>query len=123
MGVAISRMDDTDLYKDTYEEAQRIIRISDELRMSLEKVSASEPEATKNITPNTTKEEKLTTSKLAKKLGMSTKELLASFVEKGYLEIRDGNHYLTDAGKETGGKFMMGKHGAYFIWGGGISGG
>jgi len=31
MGVAVSRKDDAALYKDTYDEAQRIIRISDEV--------------------------------------------------------------------------------------------
>ena len=30
MGVYVSRVDDSEMYKDTYEEAQRIIRISDE---------------------------------------------------------------------------------------------
>ncbi len=43
MGVLIRRSDDSDLYKDAYEEAQRVIRISDEVRISLERV-ANEPE-------------------------------------------------------------------------------
>src|SRR5450759_3030249 len=43
MGVLIRRADDTDLYKEAYEEAQRIIRISDEVRISLEHVTV-EPE-------------------------------------------------------------------------------
>lgn len=38
MGVYLSRSDDPDLYRDAYDEAQRIIRISDEVRISLEKV-------------------------------------------------------------------------------------
>ncbi|RPI41681.1 MAG: DNA repair protein, partial [Betaproteobacteria bacterium] len=38
MGVLISRGEDAALYKDAYEEAQRIIRISDEIRISLEVV-------------------------------------------------------------------------------------
>ena len=37
MGVLIYRNEDAKLYADTYEEAQRIIRISEEVRMSLEK--------------------------------------------------------------------------------------
>ena len=44
MGILIRRDEDGQLYKDAYEEAQRIIRISDEIRVSLERVS-SEPEA------------------------------------------------------------------------------
>jgi phosphatidylserine/phosphatidylglycerophosphate/cardiolipin synthase-like enzyme len=37
MGVLIRREDDIELYKDAYEEAQRIIRISDEVRITLER--------------------------------------------------------------------------------------
>ncbi len=40
MGVLIRRSEDTELYRDTYEEAQRIIRISEEVRISLEKIEA-----------------------------------------------------------------------------------
>src|SRR3712207_412815 len=39
MGVLIWRNDDTELYQDAYGEAQRIIRISEEVRISLEKVA------------------------------------------------------------------------------------
>lgn len=46
MGVLLRRADDTDLYRDAYEEAQRIIRISEEVRISLERVSSdSDPKA------------------------------------------------------------------------------
>nr|WP_246254484.1 hypothetical protein [Comamonas jiangduensis] len=42
MGILIRREDDAELYKDTYEEAQRIIRISDEVRISMERVSTTD---------------------------------------------------------------------------------
>lgn len=38
MGVLVRRGDDAELYKDAYEEAQRIIRISDEIRITVETV-------------------------------------------------------------------------------------
>ena len=38
MGVLIDRLTDVDLYRDAYDEAQRIIRISDEVRITLERV-------------------------------------------------------------------------------------
>lgn len=41
MGIFIDRDEDPNVYKDSYEEAQRIIRISDEVRISLEKVQAA----------------------------------------------------------------------------------
>ncbi|WP_350588256.1 phospholipase D family protein [Psychrobacter sp. 78a-MNA-CIBAN-0178] len=48
MGVLIYRNEDAKLYADTYEEAQRIIRISDEVRMSLEKVHDSDNKSALN---------------------------------------------------------------------------
>lgn len=39
MGVLIQRSEDHDLYRDAYDEAQRIIRVSDEVRITLEKVA------------------------------------------------------------------------------------
>jgi hypothetical protein len=39
MGVLIQRSEDNDLYRDAYDEAQRIIRVSDEVRITLERVA------------------------------------------------------------------------------------
>lgn len=113
MGVFIDRQNDTDLYKDAYEEAQRIIRISDEVRISLEVVAkdgetSSDPEDAGN---------KLTSSKVAQKLGLKTQEFLDKLVSQGLLELRDGKNYLTEKGKEAGGEFRMSqKFGPYFLW-------
>ena len=38
MGILIRRTDDPELYRDAYDEAQRIIRISEEVRISMERV-------------------------------------------------------------------------------------
>jgi phosphatidylserine/phosphatidylglycerophosphate/cardiolipin synthase-like enzyme len=112
MGVLIRRADDTDLYKDAYEEAQRIIRISEEVRISLERV-AHEPE---NKSDPEESLGKLTTSKLAQKLGLKTSELNEKLVAPGHFELRDGKHYLSTKGKEAGGEFRTGAHGPYFLW-------
>lgn len=113
MGVLIRRGDDAELYKDAYEESQRIIRISEEVRISLERVtSVTESQAEESDT-----HEKLTTSKLAQKLGIKTSELLEKLVASGHLEERNGKHYLTPQGKQVGGEFRMGaKFGPYFLW-------
>ena len=113
MGVLIRRSDDAELYKDAYEEAQRIIRISDEVRISLERVAneaESKPEAEESF-------DKLTSSKLAQKLGLKTNEFVEKLVVSGYLEARDDKHYLTAKGKDAGGEFRMSpKFGTYFLW-------
>ncbi|MBE9100584.1 phospholipase D family protein [Vacuolonema iberomarrocanum] len=117
MGVLLNRAEDSELYRDAYDEAQRIIRISDEVRMSLERISTADPHSEKveEAEPETGWT-KLTSSKLAKKLGISTKELMEKLTVAGYLEIKEDKHYLTPKSKEMGGEFRMGKFGPYFLW-------
>ena len=113
MGVLIRRADDAELYKDAYEEAQRIIRISDEVRITLERVT-NEPEDKADADE---KSDKLTSSKLAQKLGIKTNEFMEKLVSSGVLELKDGKHYLTTKGKEIGGEFRLSsKFGPYFLW-------
>lgn len=121
MGVLIQRSEDNELYRDAYDEAQRIIRVSDEVRISLERVidESTEKEAAivsdEGSEPNTP--EKLTSSKLAIKLGVKTHDLIDKLVQNGLLEPRDGKHYITAKGKDVGGEFRMSpKFGPYFLW-------
>lgn len=120
MGILIRRQDDAELYRDAYEEAQRIIRISDEVRISMERVTA--PDEPADAEQDAGQEDagdtgKLTSSKLARKHGMKTAELLEKLVGTGLLEIKDDKHYLTEAGKAVGGEFRMSQRfGPYFLW-------
>ncbi|WP_049722383.1 phospholipase D family protein [Gilvimarinus polysaccharolyticus] len=115
MGVLLSKEDDSDTFKEAYEEAQRIIRVSEEVRVSLKRIPKSDEVEPENA--DESKVEKLTTSKLAKKLGKTTDELLGIFCDKGFLEEKDGKHYITDKGKSVGGQFMpKGRFGPYFLW-------
>lgn len=117
MGIFVARADDAELYMDTYEEAQRIIRISDEVRISLEKVSSSEHHVTVPETKSSSRvTKKLTTSKLATKLGVKTDELNLALTAKGYLENKEGKLLITDLGKSVSGEARPGKFGAYFLW-------
>lgn len=113
MGVLINRADDSELYKDASEEAQRIIRISEEVRISLERVAIQGEE--KHDVEDAG--DKLTSYKLAQKLGLKTNEFLEKLVDTGHLQIKDGKHYLTAKGKENGGEFRVSpKFGSYFLW-------
>ena len=134
MGVLINRLDDVDLYRDAYEEAQRIIRISDEVRITLERVERKPepigaPAAAPAIAapkPNVPvvsgpaalpAYEKITTAKIAAKLGLTTKAFQERLVELGMLELRDGGrYYLIEAGKEAGGEWRPGPGGGYMLW-------
>ena len=138
MGVLIYRNEDAKLYADTYEEAQRIIRISDEVRMSLEKVVESDKvSSTKKVSDKpaasiatnltnepvevtTTNYSKLTTAKLAKELGLKTHELNDKLLGAGYLEDKEGELVLTDAGRSAGGDSKRGKFGEFCLWDSGM---
>lgn len=124
MGVLVQRSDDPDLFRDTYQEAQRIIRISDEVRNSLE--PALKPEFPDPSNPNqiaghddepeiSDSGAKLTTSKLAVKLGIKTPELIELLIQKCYLDERIGKPYLTDLGTSIGGEYRR-AYGGYFLW-------
>ncbi|MBF0658559.1 phospholipase D family protein [Psychrobacter sp. NG25] len=143
MGVLIYRNEDSKLYADTYEEAQRIIRISDEVRMSLEKVTeiesgtdassnnkAAPSHTTVNTNANTTAKptteaaipnySRLTTAKLAKELGFKTQALNDKLLAAGYLEAQEGELVLTDAGRAAGGTSKKGKFGEFCLWDAGM---
>lgn len=60
---------------------------------------------------------KLTSSKLAQKLGIKTAELIERLVALGLLELREGKPFITAKGKEAGGEFRMSpRFGPYFLW-------
>ncbi len=119
MGVFVDRDEESDLYRETYEEAQRLIRVSDEVRLSAEKVEQSKDEIHEPAAESADDGafEKLTTSRLAKVLGFRTGELNDKLLTAGLLE-RDGDNFkLTAKGKGAGGEFRFSKKfGPYFLW-------
>ena len=119
MGVFVDRDQEADLYRETYEEAQRLIRVSEEVRLSAEKVEQPKDEGREPaaVSKDENGFDKLTTSKLAKALGLRTGELGDKLLAAGLVE-RDGEHLkLTAKGKAAGGEFRVsGKFGPYFLW-------
>lgn len=118
MGILLSREADAECYRDAYEEAQRIVRVSDEVRIAMEMVAKPDhsPSEGDGTNDNDAALSKLTTSKLASNLGLKTTELLDRLVAAGHLEHRGTMHYLTDLGKAAGGEFRKGRNGYYFLW-------
>lgn len=118
MGVLFRRADDPELYRDAWEEAQRLIRISEEVRISLERVTPTGGAAEEAKSAEADEAGgKLTSSKLAKQLGIKTGDLLDRLTAQGLLENRGGKQFLTSKGKEAGGEFRTSsKFGPYFLW-------
>ncbi|WP_026435985.1 phospholipase D family protein [Acidovorax sp. JHL-9] len=120
MGILIKRSEDGQLYKDAYEEAQRIIRISEEIRISMERVVDPPNEVASSSDPSEEAEQpgsKLPSGKLAQKLGMKTGDLLSRATEQGYLALNGDKHVLTGKGEQAGIEYVAkGRFGPYFLW-------
>ena len=122
MGVHMERGNDSYLYSDTYEEVQRLFRISEQVRLTAEKVEEpvrqqqeSSPKGKKSKPERGY--EKLTTSKLAKAKGVRTAELNAALLAAGYLERDEDQLKLTEHGSNVGGEFRLSKkYGPFFLW-------
>jgi len=112
MGILFAKVTEPDLYQSVSQEALRIIRISG--GETAERVLVPPPVPTVEEAPEAYG--KLTTAKLAEKLGLQTTALFNKLIGRGYLELREGDkRYITSKGKTAGGEFRMGK-GPYFLW-------
>jgi len=117
VGILIARHEDPELFQSATDEAQRLIRMSDEVRMSVEKVK----QVSEDNAPHADEEQesvgKLSTSRLAKKLGLKTQELTDHLVHLGAIEISDGQKQITPLGRRLGGELRVSaRFGPYFLW-------
>ncbi|MEY2563245.1 MAG: hypothetical protein QOH88_1438 [Verrucomicrobiota bacterium] len=112
MGILFGKLTEPDLYQSVSQEALRIIRISG--GDAVERVAI--PLTSSRVQEMPDVAGKLTTAKLAERLGLQTTALFNKLIGRGYLELRDGDkRYITPKGKTAGGEFRMGK-GPYFLW-------
>ena len=119
MGVYIER-DDGALYQDAYAEAQRIIRISDEVKISLDVVEKSEKaEAKESGGEESDKkiqwpQHRQTGRKIWHQYpGMQPKTLRP---RPARTKKTKNLYYLTDKGKEAGGVLRKGRFGWFIVW-------
>ncbi len=117
IGVLISREDDEELFQTLSDEADRIIRISEEVRMSYEKVRRISEENAPEAAEEQEGVGKLSTSRLAKKLGLKTQELTNHLLHLGAIEISEGRKQITPLGRRLGGELRVSaRFGPYFLW-------
>lgn len=63
------------------------------------------------------KAEKLTTSHLARKLGVESGILLNRLIGRGFIELKDGRKHLTPVGKRAGGEEIVERtKGSLIVW-------
>ena len=120
MGVLISKNDDNQLYNDAYDEAQRIIRISEEIRLSTDSqaptILENQHKQSNSVLNKPKNYDKITTAKLAEKFNIDVNEFTQLLHESGYIEIKGKNTYLTDKGRAVGGEVKKGQFGYFIVW-------
>lgn len=114
MGVLLRRSEDESMYSDAYDEAQRIIRISDEVKISVETIQAELQAEQTDVSAD--QQEMLSTTKLAKKLGTKSSVLKSQLTELGFVLIDGDEMNLTEKGKTAGGQTRSGRYGEYVVW-------
>ena len=117
IGVLISKSEDEELFESLFAEAERILRLSDEVRMSFEKVRRVSEENAPLAADESESVGKLSTSRLAKKLGLRTQELTDHLLHLGAIEISEGRKQITPLGRRLGGELRVSaRFGPYFLW-------
>lgn len=115
MGILLNKDEDQEVFKDAQDEANRIIRISDEVRV--EKQPVATPKAaevckekpSKKSEEKDSEHEKLSTARLAAKHKIKHEEFIELLVKKDFLLLKGKNHYLTQKGTNAGGAWLKGK--------------
>ena len=114
MGILILSDQDRDLYEEAASEVGLIVRGSRETNLDREDLvltNAPVP-ARKRLREF----EKLSTSKLARKLGIKTTALYQMLIGRGLVKKTGDNERLTPLGKQAGGQEVPSKNGSFVVW-------
>ncbi len=122
MGIHVTKEKDTNLYNDIYDEVQRLLTISEEIRVSVKKVDKNiEKQSEKTIseivkTKNNSKSKLLTTKELSQLTGLSSRKVNNWFSDKKLMYKKDDDWITTKRGKEIGGIEKSGQYGKFVVW-------
>jgi phosphatidylserine/phosphatidylglycerophosphate/cardiolipin synthase-like enzyme len=117
MGILLKRKSEPELYQQVIDEAERLLRISGDSPTRRLAKPAVPDETTKRPKTFDANDGKLTTSKLAKKLELTTEQATQSLLENGLLERRGDKLFVTEKAKAMGAEFRVSKKfGGFFLW-------
>jgi len=122
MGIHVTKEKDADLYNDIFDEVQRLLTISEEIRVSVKKVDKNiEKQSEKTIseivqTKDSSKSKLLTTKELSQLTGLSSRKVNSWFSDKKLMYKKDDDWITTKRGKEIGGIEKSGQYGKFVVW-------
>ncbi len=122
MGIHVTKEKDPDLYSDIYQEVQRLLTISEEIRISVKKVDKEiEIQSEKTVseivkTKGNSKSKLLRTKELSEITGLSSRKVNNWFVNKKLMYKKDDDWITTKKGKEIGGIEKSNQYGKFIVW-------
>ena len=122
MGIHVTKENDSDLYNDIYDEVQRLLTISEEIRVSVKKVDKEiEKKSEKTVEKvqenlDLSNSKLLTTKELSQLTGLSSRKINSWFTDNKLMYKKDEDWITTKKGKELGGIEKTGQYGKFVIW-------
>lgn len=122
MGIHVTKENDPDLYNDIYNEVQRLLTISEEIRVSVKKVEKEIVTETKRVILNDQKikdssnSKLLTTKELSALTGLSSRKVNSWFSDNKLMYKKDDDWFATQEGDNRGGKQREGQYGKFIVW-------
>lgn len=127
MGIYVTKEQDPKLYDDIFDEVQRLLTVSEEIRVSMKKID-KEPEIEaddklEKIKQNIdfSKSKLLTTKELSQLTELSSRKINQWLTDNNLMYKKDDEWVTTKKGKELGGVERVGKYGKFVVWPEGIS--
>lgn len=123
MGIHVTKVDDPDLYRDIYNEASRLLTISEEIRVSVKKVEhtitdpkiKSEHPVVEKI-KDYSKSSYKTTKELSELTSLSSRKINEWFVDNKLMYKKEEDWITTKKGSEFGGISKEGQYGKFIVW-------
>ena len=122
MGIHVTKKNDVELYEDIFKEVQRLLTISEEIRVSVKKIDKSIETKSDEIIKNVQKSidsisaKLLTTNELSHLTGLSSRKVNSWFTDNELMYKKDEDWITTKKGKEMGGIEKSGQYGKFVIW-------
>jgi phosphatidylserine/phosphatidylglycerophosphate/cardiolipin synthase-like enzyme len=122
MGIHLTKENDPDLYNDIYNEVQRLLTISEEIRVSVKKIDKEIEKKSENTIEkikkniDSSKSKLLTTKELSELTSLSSRKVNSWFTDNKLMYKKGEDWITTKKGKEVGGIEKDGQYGKFVIW-------
>lgn len=122
MGIYVTKSEDEKLYNDIRKEAERLLTISEEIRVSVKKVDKEVEKQTEKTVSKIIKSKGRSNSKLLKTkdlselTGISSRKVNEWFKKNKLMYKKDKDWITTKKGKEIGGIEKTNRYGKYVVW-------